>query len=86
MAINVALQRAIAHLKHLLHILTKKSIATCFSSSYLCLRQNDTTDVNFQIAMLEEQKNIFTKYSEFLNYFDPSLHLEMNTSDEKSNL
>ena len=48
MAINVALQRAIAHLKHLLHILTKKSIATCFSSSYLCLRQNDTTDVNFQ--------------------------------------
>ena len=40
---------AIAHLKHLLHILTKNSIATCFSSSYLCLRQNDTTDVNFQI-------------------------------------
>ena len=36
------------------------------------------TDVNFQIAMLEEQKNIFTKYSEFLNYFDPSLHLEIN--------
>ena len=48
MAINVALQRAIAHLKHLLHILTKESIATCFSSPYLCLRQNDTTDVNFQ--------------------------------------
>lgn len=23
-------------------------------------------------------KNIFTKYSEFLNYFDPSLHLEIN--------
>lgn len=36
------------------------------------------TDVNFQIAMLEEQKNIFTNYSEFLNYFDPSLHLEIN--------
>lgn len=36
------------------------------------------TDVNFQIAMLEEQKKIFTKYSEFLNYFDPSLHLEIN--------
>ena len=28
--------------------------------------------------LAEEQKNIFTKYSEFLNYFDPSLHLEIN--------
>ena len=36
------------------------------------------TDVNFQLARQEEQKNIFAKYSEFLNYFDPTLHLQIS--------
>lgn len=36
------------------------------------------SDVNFQLARSEEQKNIFTQYSEFLNYFDPSLHLQIS--------
>ena len=30
------------------------------------------TDVNFQLARQEEQKSLFTQYSEFLNYFDPA--------------
>ena len=36
------------------------------------------TDVNFQLARQEEQNVIFAKYSEFLNYFDPSLHLQIS--------
>lgn len=36
------------------------------------------SDVNFQLARTEEQKNIFTRYSEFLNYFDPTIHLQIS--------
>ena len=34
------------------------------------------TDVNFQLARQEDQKSLFTQYSEFLNYFDPDTHLQ----------
>ena len=36
------------------------------------------TDVNFQLARQEEQKSLFTQYSEFLNYFDPDTHLQIS--------
>lgn len=36
------------------------------------------TDVNFQLARQEEQKSLFTQYSEFLNYFDPDTHLQVS--------
>ena len=36
------------------------------------------TDVNFQLARQEEQNSLFTQYSEFLNYFDPDIHLQIS--------
>lgn len=36
------------------------------------------TDVNFQLARQEDQKSLFTQYSEFLNYFDPDTHLQIS--------
>ena len=34
-------------------------------------------DINYQIAQREEQVEIFTRYCEFLNYFEPSIHLQI---------
>lgn len=36
------------------------------------------SDVNYQIAMREEQANIFTRWCELLNYTDPEMHLLIN--------
>lgn len=47
-AINVAPQGCYYTFETSLAHLDKESIAACFYSPYLCLRQNDTTDVNFQ--------------------------------------
>ncbi|MDR1101633.1 MAG: ATP-binding protein [Clostridiales bacterium] len=43
-------------------------------------------DINYQIARQDDQENIFLKYGEFLNYFDPSVNLQItinNTSVDK---
>lgn len=34
-------------------------------------------DINYQIARREEQVEIFSRYCEFLNYFDPSINLQI---------
>jgi len=34
-------------------------------------------DINYQIAKREEQVEIFSRYCEFLNYFDPSINLQI---------
>lgn len=34
-------------------------------------------DINYQIARKEEQEEIFTRYWQFLNYFDPSINLQI---------
>lgn len=36
------------------------------------------TDVNFQLARQEDQNSLFAQYSEFLNYFDPDIHLQIS--------
>ena len=41
------------------------------------------TDVNFQLARQEEQKSLFTQYSEFLNYFDPDAHLQISLATRR---
>ena len=35
------------------------------------------SDINYQIARREEQVEIFSRYCEFLNYFDPSINLQI---------
>ena len=43
-------------------------------------------DINYQIARQDDQENIFIKYGEFLNYFDPSVNLQItinNTTIDK---
>jgi hypothetical protein len=34
-------------------------------------------DINYQIARREEKVEIFSRYCEFLNYFDPSINLQI---------
>ena len=34
-------------------------------------------DINYQLARREEQVEIFSRYCEFLNYFDPSINLQI---------
>lgn len=34
-------------------------------------------DINYQIARREEQVEVFSRYCEFLNYFDPSINLQI---------
>ena len=36
------------------------------------------TDVNFQLARQEDQNSLFAQYSQFLNYFDPDIHLQIS--------
>jgi len=36
------------------------------------------SDINYQIAKREEQIDIFSKYCEFLNYFDPTINLQIS--------
>lgn len=43
-------------------------------------------DINYQIARQDDQENIFLKYGEFLNYFDPSIGFQItinNTNIDK---
>ena len=35
------------------------------------------SDINYQIARREEQIEIFSRYCEFLNYFDPSINVQL---------
>ncbi|WP_084758038.1 VirB4-like conjugal transfer ATPase, CD1110 family [Defluviitalea phaphyphila] len=51
------------------------------------------SDINYQIARREEQVEIFSRYCEFLNYFDPSINLQItihnkhiNTEDFKAQM
>lgn len=34
-------------------------------------------DINYQIAKREDQESVFTQYCEFINYFDPSIHVQI---------
>jgi len=36
------------------------------------------SDINYQTARQDEQRDLFTRYCEVLNYCDPSLHLQLN--------
>lgn len=38
-------------------------------------------DINYQIARQDDQENIFLKYGEFLNYFDPSVGLQITINN-----
>ena len=40
-------------------------------------------DINYQLAKLDDQKNIFSSYCEFLNYFDPSITIQFSFVNEK---
>lgn len=40
-------------------------------------------DINYQLAKLDDQKNIFSLYCEFLNYFDPSITIQFAFVNEK---
>lgn len=35
------------------------------------------SDINYQIARLEDQRSIFVKYCQLLNYFDPSINVQL---------
>jgi len=41
------------------------------------------SDINYRIADRDEKVNIFTKYSEVLNYFDPSVLLQVSIINRK---
>lgn len=40
------------------------------------------SDINYQIAKREEQIEIFSRYCEFLNYFDPTVHLQITINNK----
>ena len=40
-------------------------------------------DINYKLAKREEQVNIFTKYCEFLNYFDPSINVQLTINNKR---
>lgn len=42
-------------------------------------------DINYQIARREEQEEIFSRYCEFLNYFDPSINLQITINNKHIN-
>ncbi|MEG0570368.1 MAG: ATP-binding protein [Oscillospiraceae bacterium] len=42
-------------------------------------------DINYQIARREEQVEIFSCYCEFLNYFDPSINLQLTIHNKHIN-
>jgi len=42
-------------------------------------------DINYQIARREEQVEIFSRYCEFLNYFDPSINLQITIHNRHIN-
>lgn len=43
------------------------------------------SDINYQIARREEQVEIFSRYCEFLNYFDPSINLQISIHNKHIN-
>lgn len=51
-----------------------------FTKSYLL------KDVNYQIAKPKEQEEMFQKYGDFLNGFDPTTHFELSIIQKKINM
>lgn len=43
------------------------------------------SDINYQIARRDEQVEIFSRYCEFLNYFDPSINLQLTIHNRHIN-
>lgn len=43
-------------------------------------------DINYQLAQNEDKEAIFEKWSDFLNYFDSSIHFQMTFINQKSNM
>lgn len=43
------------------------------------------SDINYQIARREDQVEIFSRYCEFLNYFDPSINIQITVHNKHIN-
>lgn len=41
------------------------------------------SDINYQIAKREDQIDIFSRYCEFLNYFDPSINVQITINNKR---
>lgn len=41
------------------------------------------SDINYRVAQRDEQIDIFSKYCEILNYFDPEVHIQITTHNRK---
>lgn len=53
----------------------------CGSASFLCLKRHwkyQLQDINYQLAMQEDQTAIFEEWCSFLNFFDSSIRFELS--------
>ena len=43
-------------------------------------------DINYQLAQAEDKAQIFESYCDFLNYFDPSIHVQLTFINQRANM
>jgi len=55
----------------------------CEVETGLYSRSLKFSDINYQAARTDEQRDIFSRYCEILNYCDPTMHLQINITNRK---
>lgn len=55
----------------------------CYLGEKKYNKQIEYKDINYQLAQDEEQRNIFELYCNFLNYFDPTIELQLSFINQK---